>query len=75
MAPTEPRPAASPAPCFRLTYAPLHGGGPSYAFPCDAAGEVAVEQMSDRAQLNYARVRSLVGREFFSPVVSPVTAD
>jgi hypothetical protein len=53
---------------FELVYAPIHSG-PSLAFPCDEAGIVEMNALSERARSNYLLARALVGRDFYAPTV------
>ena len=43
----------------------------AYAFPCDAAGHVDMDALSDKARLNYLYARTVIGREFTRPAVQP----
>ncbi|MEF7615897.1 hypothetical protein V4F39_18425 [Aquincola sp. MAHUQ-54] len=61
--------SASAAP-HRLVYAAIRGGR-SFAFPCDAAGTVELNLLSDRERCNYLLARALVGRDFHPPAVEP----
>ncbi len=54
--------------CFRSLF-----DGRGYAFPCDAHGRVDLDQLSDRARLNYLYARAMVGRELATPAVEPAT--
>jgi len=56
---------------YELVYAPLQVG-PAYAFPCSAEGVVNLDQLSERARSNYLMARSLVGRDFLSPIVRSI---
>jgi hypothetical protein len=47
----------------------LFNEGSAYAFPCDAAGHVDLDALSDRARINYLYARTVVGREFAVPAV------
>ena len=53
---------------YTLVYSPIRGGG-CFAFPCDEAGTVEMNTLSDRARDNYLLARALVGRDFHSPTV------
>lgn len=53
---------------YELRFEGLYCFGRSYAFPCDADGNVQVALLSERARTNYQRVRASVGREFLAPV-------
>ena len=53
--------------CFRSLFNPGRG----YVFPCDAAGRVDLDDMSERARNNYLFARAMVGREMSVPAVEP----
>ncbi len=59
---------------FELRFESLFDRGRGYAFPCDAAGFVDLNQLSDRARTNYLFARAVVGRDLTEPAVRPVTA-
>lgn len=62
---------ASPdSPC-QLRFESLFDPGRGLAFPCDAAGHVELDALSDAARCNYLYARAVVGREFALPVVVP----
>jgi hypothetical protein len=56
---------------FELRFQSLFDGGRGYAFPCDPAGHVDLDQLSDIARHNYLYARALVGRDLASPAVRP----
>jgi hypothetical protein len=58
---------------FELRFQSLFQHGRALAFPCDARGQVLLDQLSDRGRENYLFARAVVGREYASPVVQPVT--
>jgi hypothetical protein len=51
--------------CFRS----LFDSGRGFAFPCDQAGLVDLDRMSERARNNYFYARAMVGRELTVPAV------
>ena len=51
-----------------------HDRGHGYAFPCDAAGHVALDDMSDNCRNNYSYARTVIGRALSIPVVGKVDA-
>jgi hypothetical protein len=53
---------------FELRFVALFDPGRGYAFPCDADGQVDIDNLGDRVRLNYFYARSLIGREFHVPV-------
>ena len=57
---------------YELRFAGLFNRGRGYAFPCDAQGHVDIDELSDRARINYFYARSVVGAELSAPIVSPV---
>jgi len=57
------------APGYELRFQSLFDEGRAYAFPCDAAGHVDMDALSDRARQNYLYARAVVGRELAVPAV------
>jgi hypothetical protein len=56
---------------FALRFESLFHPGRGMAFPCDAAGRVELDALSERARHNYLYARAVVGREFATPAVVP----
>jgi hypothetical protein len=56
---------------YELRFCSLFDEGRAYAFPCDAAGHVDMDALSDRARLNYLYARAVIGREVSLPAVLP----
>jgi hypothetical protein len=56
-------------PC-ELRFQSLFDAGRAYAFPCDAAGHVDMDALSDRSRANYLYARTVIGREFAHPAVT-----
>ena len=54
---------------YELRFQNLFDSGRGYAFPCDPAGRVDMDKLSDRARLNYLYARAMVGRELAVPAV------
>lgn len=54
---------------FELRFRSLFKEGRGYSFPCDARGGVDMDELSDRARLNYLFARALVGRDLHAPEV------
>lgn len=54
---------------FQLRFRSLFDAGRGFAFPCDARGQVNMEDMSERARNNYLYARAMVGRELAVPAV------
>jgi len=59
---------------YELRYAPLFHAGQGFSFPCDEAGEVDMNALSERARTNYLFARAMVGRELSTPRVCVVQA-
>lgn len=55
--------------CFELRFDARTPSGRSYAFPCDAAGQVQLDALSERMLANYLFARAVIGRELRSPRV------
>jgi len=43
-----------------------------YAFPCDARGHVDIDELTDRARIDYFYARAVVGAQLSTPTVSVV---
>jgi hypothetical protein len=54
---------------YELRFQSLVEAGRACAFPCDAAGHVDMDALSDTARENYLYARTVVGREFSIPAV------
>ena len=54
---------------FQLCFRSLVNRGRTFAFPCDPGGRVDLDQLSERARLNYLFARAMVGRELAAPAV------
>lgn len=54
---------------YELRFRSLFNAGRAYAFPCDAAGHVDMDALSDNARQKYFYARTVIGREFFIPTV------
>jgi hypothetical protein len=57
---------------FLLRFPSLFHEGRSLCFPCDARGEVRLNDLSSRARNNYLFARAAIGRDFAWPVVEPL---
>ena len=53
---------------YTLVYLSIRSGV-CFAFPCDKAGTVEMNGLSDRSRDNYLLARALVGRDFHSPTI------
>jgi hypothetical protein len=58
---------------YELRFTGLTKGGREYAFPCDAAGHVDIDELTDRGRANYFYARTVIGKELSAPVVSLVS--
>jgi len=56
---------------FELRFQSLFDSGRGYAFPCDPAGRVDLDSLSERARNNYLFARAMVGRELAVPALRP----
>ncbi len=54
-----------------LLFASLYQPGRGIAVPCDARGEVHMDELSERLKNAYLGARALVGREYALPIVEP----
>jgi hypothetical protein len=58
---------------YELRFQSLFHEGRGYAFPCDAAGRVDLDALSEKARNNYLFARTLVGRDLSVPAVQSHT--
>jgi hypothetical protein len=56
---------------FELRFRSLSDAGRGYSFPCDPAGHVDIDSLSDRARSDYLFARTVIGRDFAMPAVHP----
>jgi hypothetical protein len=54
---------------FQIRFESLFNPGRALAFPCDAAGNVPLDAMPQRARNNYLFARAMIGRDFAAPCV------
>ena len=54
---------------YELRFSGLFNRGRGFAFPCDAQGLVDIDQLADRARVNYFYARAVVGAELSAPIV------
>jgi hypothetical protein len=54
---------------FELRFDALSQVGRGFAFPCDAQGNVDLDELSDGLRTNYLYAHTLIGREFAAPIV------
>lgn len=59
---------------YELRYRSLFNEGRGYAFPCDDAGHVDMDALSEIARCNFFYARAVVGRELALPVVQASAA-
>ena len=57
---------------FELRYRSLFNAGRALAFPCNARGEVPIDDLSAHALNNYLYARAVVGFEYAAPLVQPI---
>ena len=62
--------ASMSTPRFELRFQPLSTFGRGFAFPCNALGQVPLNDLSDRLRDNYLYARAVVGNELSWPVVN-----
>lgn len=62
-------PGAAAGVHYELRFESLIRAGRGMAFPCDLAGHVQFDALSDKALCNYLYARAVVGREFATPAV------
>ena len=56
---------------YEIRFQSLFHEGRALCFPCDEAGHVEMDTLSERARANYFYARAVVGREYASPCVRP----
>jgi hypothetical protein len=54
---------------YELRFESLFNEGRGLSFPCNEAGMVDMDALSERARCNYLYARAVVGREFRTPAV------
>ena len=54
---------------YELRFQSLQGAGGAYVFPCDAAGHVDMDALTDTARENYLFARIVVGHDVAAPAV------
>ena len=55
---------------YELRFQSLHDAGRAYVFPCDAAGHVDMDALTDTAREKYLFARIVVGHDLPTAVVS-----
>ena len=61
-------PSASPS-AFDIWFASLFNEGWGLLFPCDEAGHVQIDALSERGRSDYFFARAMLGREYALPRV------
>ena len=54
---------------FELRFQYLFDADRALSFPCDDAGHVTLDELSERARRNYFFARGMVGRDYAVPTV------
>ena len=54
---------------YELHFVSLHNPGRGIVVPCDEAGEVDLDALSERLRLSYFAARAMIGREYLYPTV------
>ncbi len=54
---------------FELRFDALTQVGRGFAFPCDAQGNVDLDELSDGLRTDYLYARTLIGRDFAAPTI------
>ena len=62
-------PSTTRRPAHELYFASLFDPGRALSFPCDCCGEVQLDGLSERARNNYFFARTVVGRDYGTPIV------
>jgi hypothetical protein len=57
---------------FQLCFRSLFDPGRGFAFPCDGAGRVDLDGLSEEARNNYLYARAMIGREVSVPEIQAV---
>ena len=70
---TEPCTFSAEKPHYELRFTSLSIHRRDFAFPCDEAGQVDLDELTDRGRTNYFYARVLVGKELSAPFVAPVS--
>jgi hypothetical protein len=64
--------SSAPALCtarYELRFTGLFNRGRGFAFPCDAAGHVDIDDLTETGRVNYFYARTVVGAELSAPIV------
>ena len=55
---------------YELRFQSLHDAALAYVFPCDAAGHVDMDGLTETARENYFFARIAIGHDVFAPAVT-----
>ena len=70
MASHDPSPASAAShPRLALRFMPRSHGGRCMMFPCNAAGHVEIDRLSERDRIDYLFARALRGRDYSLSIV------
>ena len=56
---------------YELRFRSLSDPSRALGFPCDAEGRVDLDALSERVRMAYFYARTVIGREFANPAVTP----
>lgn len=56
---------------FEVRFESLFNGGRGLVFPCDEAGHVDIDSLTERGRRNYFFARAMLGREYATPRILP----
>lgn len=62
---------SSSHPRYELRFRSLYRPGRGFTFPCDAAGRVDMDALSDGERDSYLYARTVIGSELAMPAVHP----
>lgn len=72
---SEPCTVLAQATRYELRFTSLSTKRCEYAFPCDKAGLVDIDALTDRRRTDYFYARTMVGKELSAPVVTSAPID
>jgi hypothetical protein len=67
--PVQPLQPAESLARYELRFQSLFHSGRGLAFPCDSAGEVLWDRMTERARASFLRAQESVGRDYAAPAI------
>jgi len=56
---------------FEVRFQSLFNDGRGLVFPCDQAGRVDIDSLTERGRRNYFFARAMLGREYATPRIMP----